>query len=670
MNIKFQQWLASAMMCVGLMLAPITVMAEGNTWKINMKDAEISNFIEQVSDITGESFVIDPRVKGKKVTVVSNTDMTTQEVYDMFQSVLRVHGYAAIKSGAVVKIVPTQGAKQDSMPVGGNLTNEQMVTRVVPVENTNAIELVPILRPMVPQYGHLAAVKSANALIISDHASNIQRIIGIVKRIDSSESEEVEVVQLEHAWVGDVVTLLEQLTPVQTGGSKKSKSNAAARVRVVAEERTNRLILRGEKSARARVKMLVKDLDTPLESSGSTHVVYLRHADAVKVAEILTALVSGQQRAVSSGSRNRSSAGRATSRSSRTTSRQTPATSANGSEIMIQADESLNALVIKAAPGEVAELKEIIEQLDVRRAQVLIEAAVVEITGDAGEAVGIQWGAVNEGELVGGVNFDVAGLNSLNSIIQAATSDTPGVGLANGITLGGGNVDEKGRVEFAMVLQAINSAANTNLLSTPSLMTLDNEEAQIIVGQNVPFVTGSQLSSANDNPFQTVERKDVGLTLKVTPQINDGDVVRLKVEQETSSVSTTAQTVQATDVITNKRSINTTVLVNDGAVVALGGLMEETVRNSESKVPLLGDIPLLGALFRSNSESHVKTNLLVLLQPTIIRNSAKAEEIAERKYSKLRSVNMELDDVGNLKVIGEDIYPASSRDLIQGGLQR
>lgn len=661
MNSKFQQWLTGTVLCFGLVLASLNAFAEQNTWKINMKGAEIRNFIEQVSDITGESFVVDPRVKGK-VTVVSNADMTDQEIYDMFQSVLRVHGYAAIESGAVIKIVPTQGAKQDNVPVGKGVKNEQMVTRVIPVENTNAVELVPILRPMVPQYGHLAAVTSANALIISDHATNIQRIIGIIQRIDSAESEEVEVVQLEHAWVGDVVELLEQLTPVETN-AKKRRGGSSARVRVVAEERTNRLILRGEKSARARVKMLVKELDQPLENSGSTQVVYLRHADAVQVAEILNALVTGQ-RASGGGSATASR----TSRTTRITRGATSPAAANA-QVMIQADETLNALVIRAAPAEIAEIKEIISQLDVRRAQVLIEAAVVEITGDAGKAVGIQWGAVDDQTLVGGVNFANVG-NSLNNIIQAATSDESAVGLASGLTLGGGSVDDEGRVEFAVVLQALNNAANANLLSTPSLMTLDNEEAEIVVGQNVPFVTGSQLSSNNDNPFQTVERKDVGLTLKVTPQINDGDVVRLKVEQETSNVTDTAQAVQATDVVTNKRSINTTVLVSDGSIVALGGLMEESVRSSESKVPLLGDIPLLGALFRSTERSHIKTNLLVLLQPTIIRDNEKAAEIVDRKYKDIKSINMELDDVGNLKVIGEDIYPESAGDLIRGGLAR
>lgn len=662
MNSRLQQWITRTVLCFALVLASLSAHAEGNTWKINMKEAEIRNFIEQVSDITGESFVVDPRVKGK-VTVVSNADMTSQEIYDMFQSVLRVHGYAAIESGAVVKIVPTQGAKQDNVPVGSRVENEQMVTRVIPVENTNAVELVPILRPMVPQYGHLAAVTSANALIISDHATNIQRIIDIVQRIDSAESEEVEVIQLEYAWVGDVVELLEQLTPVETGAaSKKRRSGTTARVRVVAEERTNRLILRGEKSARARVKLLVKELDQPLENSGSTQVVYLRHADAVKVAEILNALVTGQRS-------SSSSAGSTSTRTTRIARRTPTSASPQESEVMIQADETLNALVIRAAPADLSDIKEIIKQLDVRRAQVLIEAAVVEITGDAGKAVGIQWGAVDDQKLVGGVNFANVG-NSLNSIIQAATTEGSTTGLTNGLTLGGGAVDDQGRVEFAVILQALNNAANANLLSTPSLMTLDNEEAEIVVGQNVPFVTGNQLSSNNDNPFQTIERKDVGLTLKVTPQINDGDVVRLKVQQETSNVTDTAQAVQATDVVTNKRAINTTVLVNDGSIVALGGLMEESVRSSESKVPLLGDIPLIGALFRSTQQSHVKTNLLVLLQPTIIRDDAKAAEIVDRKYKEIKAVNMELDDVGNLKVIGQDIYPETSGELIREGLKR
>lgn len=635
-------------------MPPATAMAEQNTWKINMKGAAISNFIEQVSDITGYSFVVDPRVKGK-VTVVSNADMNATEIYDMFQSVLRIHGFAAIRSGNIIKVVPNQGAKQDQLPMTGRLSNEQMVTRVIPIKNGNATELVPILRPMIPQYGHLAAVTSSNSLIVSDHATNIKRILDIVKRVDNAESEEVEVVQLNHAWVGDVVKLLEQLTPVQTGNRQARRGGARAKVRVVAEERTNRLILRGDQSARQRVKVLISDLDQPTQSSGSTNVVYLRHAEAAKVAEILNGVVSGKAAAAKGKGKK---GARPTSSSGSTT---------------IQADETLNALIIRAAPAELSEIKEIVQQLDVRRAQVLIEAAIVEVTGDASKAVGIQWGAVDASSVVGGTNFNNAGL-PLNNIIQAAvsagaSSASSTFGLANGLTLGGGKTNDKGDIEFAVILQALNNATNANLLSTPSLVTLDNEEAEIIVGQNVPFVTGSQLSANNSNPFQTIERKDVGLTLKVTPQINDGDVVRLKVEQETSNVVNTAQAAGATDVVTNKRAINTTVLVNDSSVVVLGGLMQEDVTNNESKVPLLGDIPVVGNLFRSRSKTHLKRNLLVFLQPTIIRDQAKATEVMERKYKSVRAINMELDDVGELKVVGEEsLYPASSSDLIQNGL--
>ena len=295
-------WGLLAVFCMGLMLSPVSLYAAAkDTWKINMKEADIRNFIEQISDITGHSFVVDMRVKGK-VTVVSHADMTADEIFAMFQSVLRVHGYASIKSGSVYKIVPTQGAKQDNLPIGSSKDkSEKMVTRVITVENTSAVELVPILRPMVPQYGHLAAVTSANALIISDHASNINRLMSIIKRIDSAESEEIEVVQLKNAWVTDVVKLLEELTPVQTGSSKKkSKSSAASRVRVVAEERTNRLILRGEKSARARVKGLIKDLDVPLETTGTTQVIYLRHASAATMSEILQGIISGKAKSSSS----------------------------------------------------------------------------------------------------------------------------------------------------------------------------------------------------------------------------------------------------------------------------------------------------------------------------------------------------------------------------------
>lgn len=638
-------------------MMPLTVWAaDEGAWKINMKKADIRTFIEQVSDITGYSFVVDPRVKGE-VTVVSNTEMSSEDIFNLFQSVLRIHGYASVKSGNVVKIVPTQGAKQEDLPLSGSgLGNEKMVTRVIPVENTNATELVPILRPMVPQYGHLAAVSSANALIISDHANNIGRIIEIIKRIDSAESEEVEVVQLKYAWVGDVVKTLEQLTPVETGvGKKSSRSSGNVRVRVVAEERTNRLILRGEKSARARVKALLIDLDRPVESAGSTQVIYLRHAEAEKVAEILSALISGQS--ASGGSKSKSSGKSAATLA-------TP--SATASDVTIQADETLNALIVRAAPADLAEIRNIVDQLDVRRAQVLIEAAFVEVSGTSSEAIGVQWGYGDPANGVGGTSLSVPGQLSLASIASLIDGEGETDGSFSGLLAGGAH--ESGDVKLGIVIQAVESNANTNLLSTPSIMTLDNEEAEIIVGENVPFITGTSLSSNNDNPFQTIERQDVGLTLRVTPQINDGNVVRLQLVQEVSNVSNETIT-GAADISTQKRSIKSVILANDGEIIVTGGLVRDDVEQVVSKVPLLGDIPLVGALFRANSEKLTKRNLLLFLQPTIVRDDSAANAVSQDKYDQMRSLSLRIDQFGNMEREPRSVFPEDGRDVLKNGLR-
>lgn len=627
-------------------------------WKINMKKADIRTFIEQVSDITGYSFIVDPRVKGE-VTVVSNTEMSASDIYDMFESVLRIHGYASVKTGSVVKIIPTQGAKQEDLPLGsGGLSNEKMVTRVIPVENTNATELVPILRPMVPQYGHLAAVSSANALIISDHANNISRIIDIIKRIDSAESEEVEVVQLKYAWVGDVVKTLEQLTPVDTGaGKKSSRSSGNVRVRVVAEERTNRLILRGEKSARARVKALLVDLDRPVENSGSTQVIYLRHAEAEKVAEILGALVSG--RSTSSKSSGKSSGKQAATLA-------TPA--ANSSDITIQADETLNALIVRAAPADLAEIRNIVDQLDVRRAQVLIEAAFVEVSGSASEALGVQWGYGDPAKGVAGTSLAASGQLSLGAIAGLLGEGDSKADTASFSGLLAGGATQHGDVKMGIVIQAVESNSNTNLLSTPSIMTLDNEEAEIIVGENVPFITGTSLSSNNDNPFQTIERQDVGLTLRVTPQINDGNVVRLQLVQEVSNVSN--ETISgAADISTQKRSVKSVILANDKEIIVTGGLVRDDVEEVVSKVPLLGDIPLLGALFRAKSQKLTKRNLLLFLQPTIVRDDAGANQVSQQKYDQMRSLSLRIDQYGNIEQEPKSVFPEDGRDVLRNGLR-
>lgn len=682
-NMKLKRMLGMGLAIAALSLATVaSAQQQGQgSWKINMKKADIRTFIEQVSDITGYSFIVDPRVKGE-VTVISNTEMSSDDIYNMFESVLRVHGFASVRAGSVVKIVPNQSAKQEDLPLSDKADpSERMVTRVIPVLNTNATELVPILRPMVPQYGHLAAVASANALIISDHASNIERMIQIIKRVDSAESEDVEVIQLKYAWVGDVVKTLEQLTPVDTGGANKrpgAAASPAAKVRVVAEERTNRLILRGEKSARMRVKALLVDLDKPVDNAGSTNVIYLRHAEAEKVAEILRGLITGQVASTSSKSSKSSSSSIGGASGASSTPRPAPSLSASGDtgDVNIQSDETLNALIVKAGPADLAEIRSIVTQLDVRRAQVLIEAAFVEISGDTGEAVGVQWGYGDVDKGIAGTNFSVGDMVPLSEIVTAVrgsdgdsdSGSSNSIGLPSGVTLAGADFDSNGKVRFAAVIQALEANSSSNLLSTPSIMTLDNEEAEIIVGENVPFVTGSTSGANNENPFTTIERKDVGLTLKVTPQINDGEVIRLQLEQEVSAVKDTATT-GATDIVTTKRSVKSVILANDGQVIVTGGLIADDVNNSVQKVPLLGDIPLVGALFRAKTNKLTKRNLLLFLQPTIIRDSEKAKAVTDRRYEHIRSVSLGVDEEGKLRKLEESLYPENPAELIQKGIQ-
>ena len=626
---------------------------------LNVRDADIRALVTQISDITGKSFVIDPRVKGK-VTVVSNAEMSDKEIYEVFKSVLHVHGYTTIESGGVVKIVPTNGAKQDNLNVDvrGSTVGEQMVTRVIQVKNIPAVELVPILRPMVPQYGHVAAVASANALIISDHAQNIRRIEKIIQRIDNAESEEVEVIQLKDAWVSEVIKLLESITPVSVSSkSKKLTGNRSQRIRIVADERTNRLIIKGEKTARDRIKKLVETLDKPSSQSGSVQVIYLQHADAVKVAEIVTGVLSqGNQsgRSTQAGSKRVGSSSRS---------------SVAAKLSMVQADEALNALVVRAEPNEMMEIRSIIKQLDVRRAQVLIEAAIVEISGGVRQDLGMQWGFGfnNEGP-VGGINFSNVG-RSLNQIAQAVANPAgaAAAGLANGITLGGGKRSGDS-IDFGVLLQALASTANTNILSTPSIMTIDNQEAEIIVGQNVPFKTGSTSDSSGgtSNPFTTISREDIGLTLRVVPHIHDGDVLRLEIYQETSDLLPQPEDINASDITTTKRSIQTVILADDEQTIVLGGLMRDDVIDTVNKVPLLGDIPWIGRLFRSSGQSHSKKNLMVFLRPTILRDDKSASALTHEKYSGIRQLQKEFEkNRGVLELNVSEGFPEELNDVFR-----
>lgn len=614
------------------------------TWTVNIRNADIQAFITQVAEMTGKNFVIDPRVRSRDVTVISKQALTSAEVYELFLSVLQVHGYAAVPAGDVIKIVNNTVAKHSNLPLvqSRSINGEELITRVIPIRNTPVDELVPVLRPLVPQYGHLAAVSSANALIISDHSDNIRRIEAILSHLDQSESQEVFIMQLEHAWVGDLVKLLENLTP-EKGGRRKDQPSS---VTLVADERTNRLIIRGDREAVDRLRSLVIELDIPQNQTGGVQVVRLAHADAKTLAELLKTFSDGAGEQKSGD--------------------KTAATT--GSKVSIQADESLNALVIRAEPALMTEIKSVISQLDVRRAQILIEAAIVEVTGEKGRQLGFQYAAGNEDDGVGGVNFSNFGL-SVNNILSSIIADDPTIagGLSDGLTIGGGVRDEDGNLQWAVIMQALSSTTAANLLSTPSILTLDNQEASIIVGENVPFVTGQSTSTGAgvSNPFTTIQREDVGLTLKVTPHLAGDQAIRLELEQETSSVKDTA-TSAAVDIVTTKRKIQTTVLADDGETIVLGGLIRDDISETVRKVPLLGDIPLLGTLFRSTSKSRNKQNLMVFLRPTILADNNRLVKMTRRNYLGITALQFEVSRNGELERTVRNPLPADVDQLFNG----
>jgi len=626
----------------------MNVQAEEQTWKVNLKDADVRAFVTQVADITGYSFVIDPRVKGK-VTVVSNSSMNKASVYEMFLAVLGVHGFAAVPGQDVIKIIRQNDAKQSAQndKFMKQVPSEQIVTRVIQVNNARALELVPILRPMVAKYGHLAGVAAANALIISDHLANIRRISKIIDELDSPSKYELEVVQLKEAWVGDMVKLLEELAPTELGKSKGK--GAANKFSVVADQRSNRLILRGDESFREKMRELIAKLDQPSSTGGKTKVIRLKHADAEDLAELLKGLMGDIS---SEGAKGKS----------------------QKTEASVYADEGLNALVVRAEPSVIQELDGVIEQLDVRRAQVLIEAAIVEISDDNSNALGIQWAMYDKGSSIPGVftNFSEIGVSTasiLGALVANDSSDdssfdaTGLTGASDGITLGVGNSSDSG-VSWGALIQALEGDATANVLSTPKVITMDNQESSIIVGENIPIITGQSTSSGagTADPFTTIERQDVGVKLIVTPSISEGNLVRLEIEQEISGVK---DSTAGADITTTKRQIKTNVLADNGETIVLGGLITDNVVKSESKVPLLGDIPWLGRLFRSEKSTVTKQNLVVFLKPTILRDKEATRAVTTEKFDELWQLNLaikvsngvEVEELEKLEKPGiNDIY--------------
>lgn len=585
---------------------------------LNLKDAEIGAVVEMVSKETGKNFVVDPRVKGK-VTVISSHAMEKEELYQVFLSLLDVHGFSAIESGGITKIVPAANAKHAGGSNSFTATEgDAQVTRVVQIEHVSGPQLVPILRPLVPPQGHLAAHAQSNTLVVSSLASTIDRLLTIIKRIDQPSSGEIEVVALQNASATEVVRVLDSLQQQD----RKADPQATKPV-LVADERTNSILLGGDPSERLRLRALITHLDSPTENIGNTHVIYLKYAKAKDMVTVLTGVAESQAK---------EQGGKAGSKA--------PSVAAK-SNFQIQADESTNAVVITASPEMFRSLRSVIQKLDIRRAQVLIEAVIAEVAMDKTAELGVQWifdSTNSGGGPVGVVNFG-SGSSSILGIASAALSETATVPNVQGSLLGAGRFSDTG-LSFAALIRALDGQGSSNVLSTPSIVTLDNQEAEIVVGQTVPFLTGSFSSTGASggasatNPFQTIQRENVGLTLKVLPQVNEGDSVKLDIEQKADSIAASA--VNAADLITNTRSFKTSVLVDDGKMIVLGGLIKDELIESQQKVPLLGDIPLLGALFRHKTTTKLKTNLMVFLKPTILRDINDSVRVSNEKYRSIR----------------------------------
>ena len=578
---------------------------------LDLRDAEIGAVIETVGKITGRNFVVDPRVKGK-VSVVSPQPLTPDEVYQVFLSMLEVNGFAAVEQGPVVKVVPDVNARQSATPVftgSAEADGATLVTRVLRVENVPAAQLVPVLRPLVPQNGHVAAYPETNMLVISDTAANVARLSRIVASIDRPTYSEAEVVKLEHASAEDVVRVLRSLGGEQQGAGP------------VADPRTNSVILGGDPTSRLRMRALVEHLDAPVAPTGNTMVLYLKYAEAADMVPILQGVLGetgGAQGAP-------------------------PARGAGAGGTSIQAFEATNALVVTAPRDQLDSLRNIIHQLDIRRPQVMVEALIVEVAADRTKELGLQWliDGNGDGGPIALTNFTNASTTLADVATALLNDEVPPIG--GGLTAGGGDFDGK-NTDFGVLLRALLTDSTTNILSTPTLMTLDNEEAEIVVGQNVPFVTGSFSQTGSDvpgvNPFQTIQREDVGLTLKVEPQINEGGAIQLTVEQEVSSISQSAG-VSAADIITNKRSIKTRVLVDDGQLIVLGGLIDDQINTREQRVPVLGDVPVFGHLFRYRDRDSTKRNLMVFLRPSVLRLPADAATLTSGKYRYIRDQQLQ-----------------------------
>jgi len=626
-------------------LSSVSVMA--TQYSPNFKGTEITEFINIVGKNLKKTIIVDPNVRGK-VNVRSYDLLSEKQYYQFFLNVLEVYGYAAVKmDNNVIKVIRNKDAKTSSIPVVGDENpgvGDEMVTRVVEVKNVTVRELTPLLRQLSDQAGggNVVNYDPANVIMLTGTAAVVNRLVKIIERVDKAGDHDVQIIKLKYATASEMVRIVDAMNKSKNG---KSGTPTFLIPKIVADERTNSVIISGESQARKRVEGLIKRLDNELENNGNTRVFYLEYAKA----EDLVKVLQGVSKSIEAGGKSKS----------KTSNRN------SNKNISIEAHEATNALVITAKPEMLRSLERIIRQLDVRRAQVLIEAIIVEVFESDGVSLGVQWANKNGGFTQ--FNNGPASISSVGAGLEAArsTPGTPGstVTDVNGnITVNPNGNKTKGdysliasalgavngimygvmKNDWGAIVQAVSSDTNSNILATPSITTLDNVEASFLVGSEVPIITGSATGTNNSNPFQTVDRQEVGIKLKVTPQINDGSAVQLTIEQEVSSVSGST----GVDISISKREIKTTVMADDGGTVVLGGLIDEDVQESVQKVPLLGDLPIIGHLFKSTSNTKRKRNLMVFLRATIVRDGKAMNELSEQKYHAIRQEEKRQREIG------------------------
>ena len=613
---------------------------------LNFVNADIEGVVKVISDITGKNFLLDPRVKGV-INIYSAKPIPRSAVYDVFLSALRLQGFSVIEDRGLVKIVPEADAKLNSSPTFGAAEQargggDRIQTRIFTMKYESAAQMVPILRPLIAPSNTITAYPNSNTLVITDYASNLQRLEKIIDSIDRPNGSDPVIIPLQYASAVDVAVTVNRLFDEATQVQGTTGIEPIQRITVIADVRSNSLLVRSSNPARlTQLRKFVAMLDSPTNAGGNIHVVYLKNAEAVKLAETLRAIYQGDTGSASVTSRTANA----------TTALAAPvvmqaqgapaslgpnqASSAPAMPGIIQADAATNSIIITASDAVYNNLRAALDKLDVRRAQVYVEALIAEVTADKAAEFGIQWqdlsglGGTNS-QVYGGTNFGTSGQNIVG-ISQNPASISRGLNI--GIVKGQISIPGIGQIlNLGLLVRALESDANANILSTPTLLTMDNEEAAIVIGQNVPFITGQYAMSGaatTPTPFQTIERRDVGLTLRIKPQISEGGTVRLQIYQEVSSVQ---DATNAAGVITNKRAVSSTVLVDDGQIVVIGGLIQDTVSDGEQKVPVLGDIPWLGGMFRYKTRAHHKTNLMIFLRPTLVRDSQRANTYTSERY--------------------------------------